>query len=158
MWCTSKVAYCRSLGADVVIDKSVQPGDQHWWAEALRHAASYREFRGFHAVFDANGVSTLRQSYKNTLPGGKLVVYGFHSMLPKKGGILGALQWVRSRPGSALSCQPDGCNRPARNTHSLTLSPWPESFLPTRNTTPSACLECVHFFGSPRALRPRVGT
>eukprot|EP00750_Incisomonas_marina_P008599 INCI1554.3.p1 GENE.INCI1554.3~~INCI1554.3.p1 ORF type:complete len:309 (-),score=36.27 INCI1554.3:1056-1982(-) len=87
---SAKVAYCRSIGADHVIDKSSQP----LWDTAQHFSASYREFRGFHAVFDANGVSTLQESYKYTLPGGKLVVYGFHSMLPKNGGILGLFQWV----------------------------------------------------------------
>lgn len=57
---SAKVAYCRSIGADHVIDKSSQP----LWDTARRFSASYREFRGFHAVFDANGVSTLKESYK----------------------------------------------------------------------------------------------
>lgn len=35
-------------------------------------------------ILDANGVSTLQQSYNHLCPGGKLVVYGFHSMLPKE--------------------------------------------------------------------------
>ena len=90
---SEKVDYCRSIGADAVIDKSTMP----LWETAIKHAASYREFRGFHAVFDANGVATLKDSYRNTLPGGRLVVYGFHSMLPKKGGFLGFFQWVSLR-------------------------------------------------------------
>ena len=57
---SAKVAYCRSIGADHVIDKSSQP----LWDTAQHFSASYREFRGFHAVFDANGVSTLQESYK----------------------------------------------------------------------------------------------
>ena len=58
---------------------------------------------GFSAIFDANGVATLRQSFENLAPCGKLVVYGFHSMLPRKGGVLTvrhwlgmALDWVRT--------------------------------------------------------------
>ena len=31
-------------------------------------------------------VETLTQSYKHLSSGGKLVIYGFHSMLPKTGG------------------------------------------------------------------------
>ena len=49
----------------------------------------------FHAAFDANGVSTLRISYDLLAPTGKLVVYGFHSMLPRKGGKLGVFSWLK---------------------------------------------------------------
>ena len=48
------------------------------WPAARRHAPD-----GYHAVFDANGVSTLRQSYEHLRPTGRLVVYGHHSMLPR---------------------------------------------------------------------------
>jgi synaptic vesicle membrane protein VAT-1 len=41
-------------------------------------------------VFDANGVATLAKSYEHLAPGGKLVVYGFHSMLPRGG----RLNWL----------------------------------------------------------------
>jgi len=34
-------------------------------------------------------------SYDHLAPLGKLVVYGFHSMLPKQGGRLSILQWVK---------------------------------------------------------------
>ena len=44
------------------------------------------------AVLQPNGVSTLRQSYRHLAPVGKLVVYGFHSMLPRKGGRPNRLQ------------------------------------------------------------------
>jgi NADPH:quinone reductase-like Zn-dependent oxidoreductase len=37
-------------------------------------------------VLDANGVSTLGESYAHLRPAGKLVVYGFASMLPRTGG------------------------------------------------------------------------
>jgi NADPH:quinone reductase-like Zn-dependent oxidoreductase len=37
-------------------------------------------------VFDGNGPETLRQSYAHLAPVGKLVAYGFHSMLSKRGG------------------------------------------------------------------------
>jgi NADPH:quinone reductase-like Zn-dependent oxidoreductase len=36
-------------------------------------------------VFDANGVSTLRDSFDLLAPMGKLLVYGFASMLPRDG-------------------------------------------------------------------------
>jgi len=72
-----KVAAARLAGADVVIDKS----GEDLWAAARRHAP-----RGYDAVFDANGVATLRESYRHLGSPGKLVVYGFHSMLPREGG------------------------------------------------------------------------
>lgn len=36
-------------------------------------------------IYDANGVETLKQSYKHLCPEGKLVIYGFHTMIPKTG-------------------------------------------------------------------------
>ena len=62
-----KVAVCRALGADVVIDKSSQP----LWDTARAAAPD-----GFAAIFDANGVATLAQSYAHLARTGKLVVYG----------------------------------------------------------------------------------
>ena len=41
---------------------------------------------GYDVVLDANGVSTLGDSYAHLAPLGRLVVYGFHSMMPKTGG------------------------------------------------------------------------
>ncbi len=85
-----KVDHARSIGADAVIDKSSEP----LWtrAEALVPG-------GFHAVFDANGVSTLGQSYEHLAPTGRLMVYGFASMLPRNGRLnwLGlARDWLRT--------------------------------------------------------------
>ena len=72
-----KVETARALGADVVIDKS---------REALWPAAERASPRGYDVVLDANGVSTLRDSYRHLARPGKLVIYGFHSMLPRQGG------------------------------------------------------------------------
>lgn len=74
--------HCLHMGAKAVIDKSVQS----LWATAEALAP-----HGFEAVFDANGVSTLKQSYAHLAPTGRLVIYGFHSMLPKDG----RLNWLR---------------------------------------------------------------
>jgi NADPH:quinone reductase-like Zn-dependent oxidoreductase len=74
---TAKVAAAKSLGADHVIDKSTQD----LWREAERIAP-----QGFDLILDANGVATLGASYKHLRRAGKLVVYGFHSMMPKTGG------------------------------------------------------------------------
>jgi NADPH:quinone reductase-like Zn-dependent oxidoreductase len=72
-----KVASVLEQGAAHVIDKSTQD----LWVEARRLAPD-----GYDLILDANGVSTLKQSYKHLRRAGKLVVYGFHSMMPKEGG------------------------------------------------------------------------
>jgi NADPH:quinone reductase-like Zn-dependent oxidoreductase len=72
-----KVSVARSLGADEVIDKSREP----LWTRAEQCRPE-----GYDVVFDANGVSTLKESYQHVRPTGRLVIYGFASMLPRKGG------------------------------------------------------------------------
>ena len=69
-----KMDAARRLGADAVIDKS----SCDLWEEASRLSPD-----GYDIVLDANGATSLRSSYQRLAPGGKLVVYGFHSMLPK---------------------------------------------------------------------------
>jgi NADPH:quinone reductase-like Zn-dependent oxidoreductase len=78
-----KVEAARALGADAVIDKSAQD----LWQEAERLAPG-----GYDIIMDANGVATLGQSYRHLAPIGRLVVYGFHSMLPRQGGVPGKLR------------------------------------------------------------------
>jgi len=70
-----KVALAHELGADVVIDRSA-------------HADPWRAIDaaspgGFDVVLDANGGPSLAESYTRVARGGRLVVYGFHTMLPK---------------------------------------------------------------------------
>ena len=72
-----KVEAAKAFGCDVVIDKS----SQDLWAEAEHHAP-----HGYDVVCDANGVETLKQSYDHLRRAGKLVVYGFSTMIPKSGG------------------------------------------------------------------------
>ena len=72
-----KVDKVKDHGADHVIDKSTT----ELWKEAERVAPE-----GFGVICDANGVATLKQSYAHLAPAGKLVVYGFHTMIPKQGG------------------------------------------------------------------------
>ena len=95
---SSKIASAKALGADHVIDKSTA---RSLWREARRIAPG-----GFDVILDANGVSTLGASYANLRPAGKLVVYGFHSMLPKVGGKPSwpklALDWLRTPRFSPL--------------------------------------------------------
>lgn len=86
-----KTGAAQALGAFAVIDKSTQ----NLWREVERLAPE-----GCHVVLDANGVATLGASYRHLAPTGKLVVYGFHSMLRTRGGIPGrlrlALDWLRT--------------------------------------------------------------
>ncbi|TNE46652.1 MAG: zinc-binding dehydrogenase [Deltaproteobacteria bacterium] len=72
-----KVDYPLELGADHVIDKS----KEDLWGKARTLSPD-----GYHAIFDANGVSTLQQSKEHLASPGRLVIYGFHSMLPKDRG------------------------------------------------------------------------
>ncbi|MBA2542265.1 MAG: zinc-binding dehydrogenase [Deltaproteobacteria bacterium] len=74
---TAKIATAKAAGADHVIDKATQK----LWREAERIAPD-----GYDVILDANGVATLGDSYKHLRRAGKLVVYGFHSMMPKTGG------------------------------------------------------------------------
>ncbi len=86
-----KVQAARALGAAQVIDKS----RDDLWRRARSIAAN-----GFDVVLDANGVSTLRESYEHLGSPGRLVVYGFHSMIPRRGGRPNyaklAADWVRT--------------------------------------------------------------
>lgn len=72
-----KVETAKTHGADHVIDKSIQD----LWAQAECISP-----QGYDLILDANGVSTLKSSYGHLRRAGKLVIYGFHSMLPKQGG------------------------------------------------------------------------
>ncbi len=72
-----KVETVRAHGADHIIDKS----QEDLWRRAETIAKD-----GFDVICDANGVATLNESYDHLRPAGKLVVYGFHTMIPKKGG------------------------------------------------------------------------
>jgi len=80
---THKAAAVTALGADAVIDKSTSD----LWEEAERYAPG-----GFDVILDANGVATLKQSYRHLAPVGRLVVYGFHSMLVTHKGLPGKVR------------------------------------------------------------------
>ena len=81
-----KMDFCRNLGADEVIDKS----SDDLWTRAKEISPS-----GYAAVFDANGVETIAQSYEHTAMCGRLVLYGFHSNIPKASQFLSPFEWVR---------------------------------------------------------------
>lgn len=74
-----KKEYLEQFNPDFIIDKS---------KENLWEKASEFQPDGYQVIFDANGASTLKQSYKHLRPTGKLIVYGAHSLLPKSGGRL----------------------------------------------------------------------
>jgi NADPH:quinone reductase-like Zn-dependent oxidoreductase len=75
---THKVDTALNYGADQVIDKS----KENLWGKARELCPD-----GYDAVFDANGPATLKQSYQHLAPAGKLVAYGFHSMLSTYWGV-----------------------------------------------------------------------
>ena len=82
-----KIDTAMAMGADAVIDKSAED----LWTKAEMLAPD-----GFSAIFDANGVATLRQSYEHLAPTGRLVIYGFHSMLPlSRNGGRGRPNWLK---------------------------------------------------------------
>ncbi len=72
-----KVATVERAGADHIIDKS----GTDLWPGAAAFAPD-----GFDVICDANGITTLRGSYRHLAPTGKLVVYGFHGMLRTRDG------------------------------------------------------------------------
>lgn len=78
-----KRAYLEKFTPHVIIDKSTQ----NLWTEAEKASPE-----GYHAIFDANGYSTLKESYRHLRPTGKLLVYGTHALFSKKGGKLNYLK------------------------------------------------------------------
>ena len=65
-------------GADAVIDRSTED----LWAKTEEICPS-----GYDVVFDGNGPATLKQSFQHLAPTGKLVAYGFTSILSTIGGV-----------------------------------------------------------------------
>ena len=92
-----KAGAARAAGCTHVIDR--QGGDLWQRAEAIAPD-------GFDAIFDANGVSTLAQSYRHLAPTGRLCVFGFASMLPRGRGVPQwhklAWDWLRTPRFSPL--------------------------------------------------------
>lgn len=74
-----------SLGCDHIIDKS----QEDLWQRAKQISS-----QGYDVILDANGVKTLKESFNHLRPTGKLVVYGFHTMLPKSGSGSGRLNFL----------------------------------------------------------------
>lgn len=86
-----KCEIAKQLGCDSVIDKSVDP--EIWTT------ASDLTVKGYKAIFDANGVDTLQDSYRHLCPGGRLISYGSHTMLPRSTelstGEISVMEWAR---------------------------------------------------------------
>lgn len=83
---SSKVDAAKKLGCDIVIDKS----NEHLWAKANEVVPN-----GFKTIMDANGVSTLKESYNHLAPTGRLIVFGFHSNLPLGKHMLSPWEWIK---------------------------------------------------------------
>jgi len=85
-----KVDAVKALGASVVIDKS----KEELWTAVERAAPA-----GCHVVLDANGSETLRKGYDHLCPTGRVIVYGFHSLMRRGSERLPLLQaalgWLR---------------------------------------------------------------
>lgn len=69
-----KAGHCTDLGADAVIVRS----KEDLWESVDKLAP-----KGLDAVFDANGVTTLRPGFSRLKLGGRLVVYGFAEIMPR---------------------------------------------------------------------------
>lgn len=93
-----KVAVARAMGAAHVIDRS---------REDLWRRAESLAPEGFASIFDANGGDSLRASWAHLGAPGRLVVYGFHTMLPRRGGTPSwarlAWSWLRTPRFSPLA-------------------------------------------------------
>jgi NADPH:quinone reductase-like Zn-dependent oxidoreductase len=78
-----KVEYVKSHGCDVAIDKS----REDLWRAVERAAPD-----GIDVACDAVGPATLKESYRHLCPTGRLITYGFSSMLPNTGGRFSCLR------------------------------------------------------------------
>ena len=79
-----KIDICNQYGADYVIDKS----ESNLWEIASKISPD-----GYAAIFDANGVETLQSSLNHLSRCGRLIIYGFHTNLPKDS-YLSPLNWI----------------------------------------------------------------
>jgi len=73
---SEKIAAAEKAGAAFVIDKSRQD---------LWDKAEVLSPEGYDMILDANGASTLKESYRHLRPTGRLLIYGFASMFSHSG-------------------------------------------------------------------------
>jgi synaptic vesicle membrane protein VAT-1 len=76
----------QDLGCDFVIDKS----QSKIWETARTVSPD-----GFITIMDPNGIDTIQQSYEHLAPGGRLIIYGFHTILPIGKDLLSPMQWIK---------------------------------------------------------------
>jgi NADPH:quinone reductase-like Zn-dependent oxidoreductase len=94
---TAKVDAAKSLGCDVVIDKSTSSNSSSSSSQGdlLWDVANQAAPKGYAVVADANGVSTLKASFDHLAPTGRLIVFGFHSNLPMGQDMLHPMAWIQ---------------------------------------------------------------
>ena len=73
---SEKISVAKDAGATYTIDK----GTQDLWQDAERLSPE-----GYDVILDANGASTLKESYRHLKPAGRLLIYGFASMFSHSG-------------------------------------------------------------------------
>lgn len=134
-----KTEVAKEFGAVAVIDKSTQD----LWATAEQHSPE-----GYAVIMDPNGYSTLEQSYKHLAAVGKLVIYGFHSMLPQGTGRPNYLKlagdWLRTPRFNPLNMTADNKSVMAFNL----------SFLSTRQDLLLRAMEDILSGLNDGSLRP----
>jgi synaptic vesicle membrane protein VAT-1 len=112
-----KAALAHEYGAQAVVTRGPR-----LWAD-LDLAAP----EGFDAIFDANGLTTLRPGFERLKKGGRLVVYGFAELFPRgrRPGVLGlAWNWLRVPRFSPLEMT--GKNRAVMGFNVVHLTDKPE--------------------------------
>lgn len=110
-----KIGTARAAGCTHVIDKQ---NDDLWQGAELISSD------GFDAVFDANGISTLGQSYRHVAPTGRLCIFGFASMLPKGRG----MEWLLARFASGK------LSAPPITAYALADAAWAQAALESRRS------------------------
>lgn len=118
-----KVEHCYSMGADVVLDKAaiklgsgggvgdgvgdgvrgIGSGSGDLNTEIMlasrTHETDATDTEGYIAIFDANGLDSLAHSFNQLSQNGRLIIYGFHSNLPKGVHALSPIRWLRMAYG-----------------------------------------------------------
>lgn len=136
----------RALGAQHVIVKS----EQDLWHEAHRIAPG-----GYDVILDPNGVETLGRSYAALAPLGRLLIYGFHTMLPRTGGRPNwpklAWDWLRTPRFDPLKLTVD--NRSVLGFNLSFLSERSDLLIPAMRQI-LAGIECGDLHPPPVAIYP----
>lgn len=118
---SNKVSAALSAGCTQVIDTQ---------SEDLWSRAKALSPEGFEAIFDANGVRTLAQSYAHLAPTGRLCIFGFASMLPRARGLPNwpklIWDWLRTPRFNPLDMTQSNksviaCNLSFLSTHAVRL-------------------------------------